>query len=558
MIPIKKLIPGLTALLVTLAVPGIGNAAITPGSLFTDNAVLQQKIPVPVWGTADPNEPIVVTINGQTAKTTADDKGAWTVKLKPIPAGGPYTLTITGTPADTVTLNNILVGEVWICGGQSNMQYPVKGFIPGSLTTDAIAKATDPMIHFVNVSNTIGITPQTSVKGNWQEANPNTVGNLSAVGYFFGRDLRKALGVPIGLIHDNWGGTPAEAWTSKEALDAVPDLKHYVDEEASYTTRYPKMVEDFDARMVTYNADKAKFDAAVADAKTNGTPVPTNAPRKPNMPNAYERWPSGAGHLYNGMIAPIAGYGIKGTIWYQGEANGGRGWEYKTLLATMITDWRKKWGQGDFPFLFVQLAPFMSLTPTPLPRNANGWPDLREAQRQVSLTLPNTGMAVITDQGDIRDIHPQRKEPVGVRLALIARATVYGEKGIEYSGPMFDSLKVEGSTARVKFTHATGMKAIEIHDVKDDGPLIASAEKVLGFEVAGADQVYYAADAKIDGTSILVSNPNVTIPVAVRYGWANYPVANLSNGAGLPATPFKSDNWSWASGPKDPAPAAAK
>lgn len=532
------------------------SAAIKPASIFTDNAVLQQKQAIPVWGTADPNEPIVVAINGQSANTVADAKGAWSVKLKPVPAGGPYTLTITGTPTDSVTLNNILVGEVWVCGGQSNMEYPLKGWVQPAFTKDAIPTAADPMLHFINVRKQIGITPQSSIAGTWLAATPETVPDLTAVGYFFGRDLRKALNVPVGLINDNWGGTPAEAWTSREALQAVPELKGYLDSEAAYQVNYPKMLDDYNAKLEKYNADNAKFKADVDAAKAAGTAVPTNAPQAPRKPAEYEKWPNGATHLYNGMIAPIIPYGIRGAIWYQGESNGASGYLYKTLFPTMISDWRARWGEGDFPFLFVQLAPFMAMRTDPQPPGANSWADLREAQRLTLAALKNTGMAVITDTGDVKDVHPRRKEVVGARLALVARAQVYGQN-VESAGPTFAGISVEGTKVRVKFTHAAGLKTIEVHDGTDDGPVVATAAKLVGFEVAGSDMVYYAADAAIDGSNVVVSSDKVTAPVAVRYGWANYPIVNLSNAAGLPASPFKSDNWPWASQPKPPTPPAA-
>ncbi|HEY3330018.1 MAG TPA: sialate O-acetylesterase [Capsulimonadaceae bacterium] len=525
-------------------------AAVKPASIFTDNAVLQQKQPVPVWGTADPNEPIEVIINGQSVKTVADATGAWSVKLKAIPAGGPYTLTINGTPSDTVTLNNILVGEVWICGGQSNMEYPMKGWVQPAFTKDAIPTSADPQLRYLSVAYTVGITPKSAVGGVWQVATVDTVPNLSAVGYFFARELRKSLGVPVGLINDNWGGTPAEAWTSREALETVPSLKRYLDEEASYPARFTKMMDDYNAKLEKYNADKAKFDADVATAKANATPVPTNAPQSPRKPATYETWPNGASHLYNGKLAPVIPYGIRGAIWYQGESNGGSGFEYKTLFPTMIADWRARFGQGNFPFLFVQLAPHMGMNTTPLPKTAGSWAELREAQRLTLQASPNTGMAVITDIGDVKDVHPRRKEQVGVRLALIAKATVYGDKKIEYSGPVLDKIKTEGSKVRVSFTHADGLKSIDVHDATDDGPQVAFANKLVGFEVAGDDGVYAAADAVIDGKTVVLSSPNVTAPVSVRYGWANYPIANLSNGAGLPASPFKTDNWPWGSEPK--------
>ncbi|MDR3708111.1 MAG: sialate O-acetylesterase [Capsulimonadaceae bacterium] len=551
MTKIQRQVCGVAAMLAALALQP-ANATIVPAPLFTDNAVLQQKLPIPVWGAADAKEPITVAINGQTAKTVADASGAWSVKLSPIAAGGPYTLTITGTPNDTVTLNNILVGEVWICGGQSNMEFPLSR---ATTYATAQAAANDPLLRYANVVHTVGLTPQKTVSVSWTIATPDTVGRTTAIGYFFARDLRAALKVPVGIINDNWGGTPAQAWTSKESLEAVPCLHHYLVEEDLYPSSYPLALLNYDNAIEKYNENKTKLKAALEAAKAAGTPPPA-LPQPPRKPDAYDRWPGGAAHLYNGMIAPVAPYGIRGAIWYQGEANGGSGYEYKTLFPTMISDWRKTWGEGDFPFLFVQLAPYMAIKSEPLPKGANGWPDLREAQRATLSILPNTGMAVITDLGNSTDIHPRRKEPVGDRLALIALAQTYGQN-VEYSGPVFDGIKVERSKVRVRFTHASGLKTIDVHDGFDDGPIVAPAAKLAGFEVAGKDGVYYAADtAAIDGNAVVVSSSSVKSPVAVRYGWANYPIANLSNGAGLPASPFKSDNWPWASAPKDQKDAA--
>jgi sialate O-acetylesterase len=522
-------------------------AKITPASLFTDSAVLQQKQAIPVWGTSEPNEPITVSVGGQSAKCVANAAGEWAVKLNPIPAGGPYTLVIAGTTSASITLNNVLVGEVWICGGQSNMQYGLKGWMAAN---NAPAPPSDPLIHFAIVPTTVGVTPQKTVSVSWREFSSENSGGLTAIGYFFARELRKSLGVPVGLIHDNVGGSPAEAWVSKEALAASDELKHYVDEEQSYPARYPKMLEEYNAKLVAYTADKAKFDADVDAAKAAGSPVPTKAPVAPYKPTEYEKWMTGPSHLYNGMIAPVAGYGIRGAIWYQGEANCGYlAPEYRTLFPALITDWRKRWGQGDFPFYYVQLAGFTGISQYNLGSTAAFWAATREAQR-LTLKLPNTGMATITDLGDVKNVHPKRKEPVGVRLSLIARALTYGEKGLEYSGPVLDSVKYDGALARVTFTHAAGLHPIEVHDASDDGQLIAAADKVVGFEIAGADGKYVFADAKIDGNAVLVSNDKVKAPTGVRYGFMVYPVCNLTNGAGLPASPFKADDWPWMTPPK--------
>lgn len=529
------------ALLLAIA-PSAASAKIVPACLFTDNAVLQQKQADPVWGTADPNEPITVSIAGQSVKTTAGGDGKWTVQIGPLNAGGPYTLTIAGTPDDTLTLKNVLVGEVWICGGQSNMSFPL---IEAANHDEALAKCADPLLHFAKVANTVALSPQSTVQAAWSETTPETARGLTAVGYFFGRQLRKALNVPVGLINDNWGGTPAQAWMSRAALEANPDFKHHLDEEVAYPDQYNKLLERYQAAQARFVEAKTKYTADAAAATAAGAPAPT-PPVAPRAPIPYDKNPYGAMHLYNGMLAPVIPYGIKGAIWYQGESNAGLAYEYKTLFPAMITDWRKNWGEGDFPFLFVQLAPFQAISSTAV--DHSDWAELRESQRLTLTALPNTGMAVITDEGAIGTIHPKRKEPVGVRLSLIALAQTYG-KSIEYSGPVLDSATVEGSKIRVNFTHANRMHAIQIVDALDDGALIASADKLVGFEIAGADKKYYAASALIDGSSVVVSSASVAAPVAVRYGWAKYPVANLSNGAGLPASPFTTDNWDWSTKP---------
>jgi len=309
----------------------------------------------------------------------------------------------------------------------------------------------------------------------WFECGPETVGGFSGVAYFFGRDLQKALDVPIGLIHTSWGGTVAEAWTPKSALEADPKLKGL---------------------------------------------IPTDIKIDDNKPNANQ-----GTVLYNGMIAPLIPYGIKGAIWYQGESNAGRAEQYETLFPTMIKSWRKDWNQGEFPFFFVQLAPFMKIEKDP---TDTAWARLREAQR-LTLKLDKTGMAVITDVGDEKDIHPKQKEPVGARLALAARAIAYGEK-IEYSGPTYDSMKVADGKAILSFKHL-------------GGGLVAKGDALTGFTIAGDDKVFYNAEAMIQGDTIVVSSSQVAKPVAVRFGWANYPVVNLWNKEGLPASPFRTDDW---------------
>ena len=439
-------------LLLILTAPAM--ASVTPWGLFTDNAVLQQGISVPVWGMANDGEKVTVKLQGQEVSTTARN-GHWMLRLKPLKAGGPFTMTISGE--NTIELKNILVGEVWVCSGQSNMAWQVKNTENAQAAIDS---SKDPMIRLYTIPHGAKFTNPTAA---WQECNPDTIPTFSAVGYFFGKHLREALKVPVGLINSSVGGTPADAWTSRSALVSNPELRGIVD--------------------------------------------------KPWTRISY---------LYNGMIAPLQPYAIKGAIWYQGESNAGRAYQYRTLFPAMIKCWRDEWGQGDFPFLFVQLAPFGTNLAEP------AWAELREAQLLTAQHDPKTAMAVITDIGEEKNIHPIKKDPVGARLALTARAIAYGEK-IVYSGPIYKSVKIEGDKAILSFDSiGSGLTA--------DGDL-------RGFTIAGEDRKSVPATAMIQGDKVIVFSGGVSKPVAVRYGWANCPDVNLFNKNGLPATPFRTDDF---------------
>ena len=525
-------------------------AELTPASLFTDDMVLQQKQTDPVWGKAEPNEMVTVAIHGQSVKTTAGADGNWSVRLQPMDAGGPFEMTIAGAK-DTVTLKNVLVGEVWICSGQSNMEYPMEGWggQPAAMN-DALAASADPLLRFGTVRPTTAATPQSAVECKWRECTPDNIKNSSAVSYHFGSELRKKLGVPVGLICCYFGGTEAECWTSREALQSQPELKLYLDMADAYATIFfPTIRARKDAEHAQHKLDMEKYAEALAAANAAGATPPVKPKDVIDQLAPPGRWKDGATNIFNGMIAPIAGFGMRGVIWYQGEGNAdaANAANYRTLFPTMIADWRKRWEQGDFPFLFVQLAPFGKIRTEPITNKnsmESNWAELREAQRLTLAASPQTGMVVITDLGAQNDLHPKRKVPIGERLARLARALAYGEK-VESSGPAFSGKKIEGSTIRIDFAHAEGMKAIEIHDALDDGPLVAAAGKLVGFEIAGADQKYVVADAMIAGATVVVSSASVPKPVAVRYGWSQYPLANLSNSAGLPASPFKTDAWPW-------------
>jgi sialate O-acetylesterase len=483
---------------------GLGSAAradVAPNSLFSDGAVLQQGIAVPVWGTGQDGEKVTVKFADQTATTTVKD-GRWMVRLKPLKAGGPFTLTISGN--NTVTINDVLVGEVWLCSGQSNMAF---GLSRADNGPETIAAAADPQLRLFTVPRAAKDAPEQDAAGSWKASTPESATNFSAVAWFFGRDLRRALKVPVGLIHSSVGGTPAEAWTSRGTLESDPQLKRILDEHDRKAR-----VSDPEAAAQRRQKAREKRQAEVAKAKAEGK-QPPRATKAPADPRQSVGRPSG---LYNGMIAPLQPYALAGVIWYQGEANAGRAAEYQRLFPAMIQNWRQAWGQGDFPFLFVQIAPHEKMTP-----------EIREAQLLCWQKVPRTAMAVTIDVGNEKDIHPKQKEPVGHRLALAARAIAYGEK-IEYSGPVYASMRVDGSRAVLSFTHT-------------DGGLVAKGGDLKGFSIAGEDGSFVPATAAIEGDKVVVSSSSVTKPLAVRYGWAFAPDANLFNKEGLPATPFRTD-----------------
>jgi len=450
--------------LIVLSLAGALHGAVKLPALISDHMVLQAGVPVRIWGSADPGEDVRVSFQGQNVSANASERGKWAVWLKPLAAAGPLELNINAT-----TIHDVLAGEVWLGSGQSNMEFALAN---ANNHDEEIAHADYPLMHIFRVKRAVAEQPAEDVEGTWQVCSPQTIGRFSAVEYFFGRELHQSLHVPIGLIESDWGGTPAEAWTSRATLESDPGLK-YVFEEWERTKSSP------------------------------------DASRYPHTPAA----------LYNGMIAPLTPYTIRGVIWYQGESNASEvhAFRYRRLFAAMIDDWRSHWGEGDFPFLFVQLANFKS---------NDWWPVLRESQT-ATLRLRNTGMAVAIDIGESRDIHPKNKQDVGHRLALAARHIVYGEP-LEYSGPIYRQATTEGNQMRVWLDHATGLQA------KGGGAL-------TGFTIAAADGNFVPADAHIDGNTVVLSSPQVSTPTSVRYAWADDPVCNLTNQAGLPASPFRTD-----------------
>jgi sialate O-acetylesterase len=629
-------------------------------SIFSDNMVLQQKKNCPVWGTADPEGKVTVLFADQKKETIVGVNGDWNVELSPIKAGGPFELAILGK--DTLTFKNVMVGEVWVCSGQSNMQWTVKN---SANAEEEINNANFPNIRLFTVERNVSPDPMEKIyTDGWQECSPTTIPDFSAVGYFFGRDLYKNVNVPIGLIHTSWGGTPAESWTSQSTLKTLPDYLEKVQfieanmdslkgvysnflqdksgwvayqqkwknnlqqmEENTRTnqtawfepeldiSQWEKMqvpllweqqgLENFDGfiwfrrnveipenwdgtdlvlNMGPIDDDEITWFNGVEIGRTNGYnknrtyQVPSSFVKKGgnvitvrvldtgggggfwgedsmyqlnigsdqsinitgewhykkslnlvDLPKSMRR-PSNPSHtpsfLYNAMIYPLIPYSIQGAIWYQGESNAGRAYQYRSLFSSMITDWRERWNQGNFPFLFVQLANFMQVKPEPVDDN---WAELREAQT-MALSLPNTGMAVTIDIGEADDIHPRNKQDVGKRLALNARKMVYGEK-VPYSGPIYKSMEIKNNKIVLNF------------DFVYDGLKTNGEEKLNGFAIAGVDGKFYWADAEIRGDQVVVSSPKVENPIAVRYAWSSNPVCNLYNSTGLPASPFRTDDW---------------
>lgn len=477
-------------------------ADVTLPALLADHMVVQRGLPVHVWGMAEPHETVSVTFRGETKATTADDDGRWSVFLSPGEAGGPFQLSIKATNA--IVLNDVLVGDVWVASGQSNMEFPMTSL--ANAPTE-IAAAQNPKIRLFVVKHKPADYPLENVESKgWAAVTPETVADSFAVAYFFARNLQQKLGVPIGLIESAWGGTPAESWTSLHSLSADASLMPVFSERAKTLAEQSTVV----LRQVKEERD---YQLAVAQAKADGKPVPWR-----QWHPDFAAWAPAA--LYNGMISPLTPFAIRGAIWYQGESNSGeRASLYARLFQTMICDWRNSWDEGDFPFLFVQIANWNT---SPDGR----WPEVRDAQRQ-TLALKNTGMAVTIDIGDPEDLHPKNKQDVGLRLSLAARAIAYNEK-VEWSGPLYRQLTQEDHALRVWFDHADGLAA--------KGP---SGAPVTGFEVAGEDGKYSVADATIDGASVVVSSATVSTPVSVRYAWAPSPTCNLINKEGLPASPFR-------------------
>ena len=611
--------------------------------LFNDHMVFPRDIEAPVWGWCEPGKEVTVAMGNKSAKAVAGADGRWQVKIGPFGAGGPHELKITGPKEQIV--KDVLIGDVWICSGQSNMEWDVNS---SNNPQDEIAKANHPKIRLFYVPKRISTEPQSLVSADWKVCSPESVPGFSAVGYFFGRLLHEQTGIPIGLINSNWGGTVAEAWTSAGALKTMDDFKGAVEDfermakngqddfeqiiaewwkkndpgsvgglgfadpnvdvNGWKTMNLPGLWEgqglpDFDGivwfrrdfelpenwtdkdvklhlgpiddrdttwvngskvgEMNDWNNDRVyKVPKKLLKAGRNtiairvldtgggggfhgrpeqlklerdgGDPVALTGEWRWNAtkplgevaqpPSRLDNNPNGITVLSNGMISCLEPFAIKGAIWYQGESNAGRAAQYRRLLPTMIKDWRQRFGVGDFPFYIVQLANFMDTTTDPV---QSGWAELREAQLWTAMNVPNCGIAVITDIGDAKDIHPRNKQDVGKRLALEALAKTYG-KQIVHQGPLYKEMKVEGNAVRLVFDHV-------------GGGLEQRGDKLAGFAIAGADGKFVHGEARIDGANVIVTGGGIDQPTAVRYGWANNPPATLFNKDGLPASPFRTD-----------------
>jgi sialate O-acetylesterase len=504
-----------TLLALAALLPLASHAELKLPAIIGDNMVLQQKQTNPLWGWDTAGTTVVVNFGAQTKSAKADDKGKWTVKLDPVPANAkPATISIKGTT--TRELKNILVGEVWVCSGQSNMGFNLSQAFDADLE---IATANYPLIRLISVPQVGTQVIQDDFKGQWEECSPKNAGDFTAVGFMYGRILHQMLGVPVGLIDNAWGGSSAEAWVRRDVLEK--------------DARFKTLIESWKAKEATYSFAKEQADYAKAlekrkqlvDAALKAKqPAPTFTPgRAPRDEMIGQHRP---GNLYAGVLHPTIGYGIKGVIWYQGESNAGNAKEYRDLFPMMIQHWRDEWQQGDFPFYWVQLADYQAEKPEP---GESSWAELREAQTHTMSVLKNGGQCVITDLGESNDIHPRNKRDVAERLVRWALVKDYGMK-LPYRSPELKSLAVSGSKATVSIdTFGSSLRAMDVKELR-------------GFAICGEDKKWQWANAVILGTDkIEVSAKSVAKPVAVRYAWADNPVCNVFSTGGLPLTPFRTD-----------------
>lgn len=480
------------------------NAAIKLPSIVSNHMVLQQNSKVALWGWADAGEKVLITTswNNKNTHVTADASGKWITYVATAKAGGPYTITFKAS--NEVKVEDVLLGEVWLASGQSNMEFFMSKTRSSSYSgvinyEQEIKEANYPQIRQIDVANKNANEPQNDFKGDWKVCSPQTVDTFSAVAYYFALQVHKATGFPVGIINSTWGGTAVESWTKREVLENNPDFKILIDKYDENVANYPKALDEYNTALNTWKQDTTKR-----------KPV---TPTKPNPDKSPYR-------LYNAMIAPLIPYTLKGVIWYQGENNAPRAYQYRKLFPVMIDNWRSDFKNPKLPFYFVQISPHRSQNP-----------ELREAQLLTYRNVPYTGMAVTTDNGDSLDIHPRNKKLVGERLSLWALQNEYGKKNVVVSGPLYKQMKVTGNKIEVEF------------DFVDGGLIAKDGNELTEFTIAGDDQQFVPAKAVIQGNKIVVWSDAVAKPAAVRFAWKNVPKPNLYNKAGLPASPFRTDTW---------------
>jgi sialate O-acetylesterase len=548
--------------LLFLATAALVRGDVKLPTIFGDHMVLQQGARLPVWGAADPGERVTVSVGALTGTTTTNASSKWRIDLPALPyRGAPVTVSVTGK--NKIVLHDVLVGDVWIASGQSNMEFNLANELHGA---EAIAQANQPQIRLFLVPKKTSLETLTDIApgegglGRWEVCTPEILGGVwsngwasySAVAYYFGREVHAFTGRPVGLINTSFGGSPAQAWTSISGLEKDPPFTSEVETFQGLVANFHQATADYPSKMTAYQAALAtweahggkayeneikSWDAASRHAALSGQvrpSKPVEPPGRPSMPLQPDGGWTSPVTLYNGMIAPLIPFAFKGVIWYQGENNVGAAGEYVTLFPRMIADWREKWGAGDFPFLFVQLA---SVNVGPV----QNWPYLREAQAK-ALALPQTGMVTAFDIGDPMSVHPVDKLDVGLRLAHLAQRMVYGAR-IVATGPEFAGVQIEGNKVRLHFSDQGSGLVISRAPWIAPGATPPPTDRLVGFSVAGANRTWLPADAQIDGDTVVVSSANVRAPVAVRYDWGSSIVGNLYNKEGLPAFPFRTDNW---------------
>lgn len=508
--------------LLCLNLPASLMAELSLPHFFSDHMILQRERDAAIWGTATPKSEVTVSFRGKTTSASADDQGHWRVSIATGAADAEGAELTVKAGDDTKTIKDVLIGEVWLASGQSNMFYTMNR---SPAYEELMKKANHPGLRMFNAPLVTAEKPQADIEGEWSLCTPETVPGYSAVAFFFALKLHQELGVPVGVLKTCWGGKPVETFTSREALNTLPGTKAMVDKLMEEAAAYDPI-----KAKANYEAQLEKWKTTMAAAKGKSAEERKRLPKKPSEPKPPLETEGKAGVLFNAMINPFAGYTMRGAIWYQGEGNAKAGAvPYDQTLPLMIRDWRQRWGD-DFSFYFVQLANFHA--PSTEPGTPDPWALLQDRMRHILTSTPKTGMAIINDVGEANDIHPKDKKSPGERLARWALAKDYG-RDLVYSGPLFKTSEAKDGAIRVTFDQAgAGLKA------RDGGPL-------KRFEIAGADKVWYWADAKITGTdSVIVSSSDVKQPVAVRYAWASNPEgANLVNSEGLPASIFRTDEW---------------